>query len=73
MLGGYQDSGIYSIGLGLDYRQQWRFDLKYIDFLGKYKTGPSPFGVGESVVSQNGLNALLTDRGFINFTVKATF
>ena len=73
VLGGNKDAGTYSVGLGLDYRQQWRFDLKYIDFLGKYTTGNAAFGGGQSVVSQNGLNSLLTDRGYINFTVKATF
>jgi hypothetical protein len=73
VLGGNERAGTYSVGLGVDFRQQWRFDLKYIDFLGRYRTGTAPFGGGQAVTSQNGLNALLVDRGFINFTVKATF
>ncbi|HET7793997.1 MAG TPA: DUF1302 domain-containing protein [Rhizobacter sp.] len=65
--GGNQGTGNYSIGLGADVYQQYRFDLKYIDFLGKYRDN------GTAVTTQNGFNSLLTDRGFVSLTLKTTF
>ena len=67
IFGGNQGNGNYSLGLGADVRQKYRFDLKYIDFVGKYKDN------GTSVTSQNGLTTLLKDRGFVSLTFKTTF
>ncbi len=67
VFGGNQGNGNYSLGLGADVRQKYRFDLKYIDFVGKYKDN------GTSVTSQNGLTTLLKDRGFVSLTFKTTF
>ena len=67
VLGGNQASGNYSVGLGLDVRQKYRFDLKYVDFLGHYRDN------GTAVTSQNGFNTLLKDRGFLSLTFKTTF
>jgi hypothetical protein len=67
VFGGNQRAGNYTIGLGFDVQQKYRFDLKYIDFLGAYKSN------GTAVTSQNGFNALLTDRGFVSLTFKTTF
>jgi len=69
--GGNQANGNYTIGIGADIYQKYRIDLKYIDWFGRYKTGPGPNG--EQVTSQNGFTTLLKDRGFISLTLKATF
>jgi hypothetical protein len=65
--GGNQGSGNYSLGLAADVYQKYRFDLKYIDFLGRYKDN------GAAVTSTNGLNTFLRDRGFVSLTFRATF
>jgi hypothetical protein len=66
-LGGNQGSGNYSLGLAADVYQKYRFDLKYIDFLGRYKDN------GVAVTSTNGLNTFLKDRGFVSLTFRTTF
>ena len=48
-------------------QQKYRFDLKYIDFVGHYRDN------GTAVTSQNGLTAFLNDRGFVSLTFKTTF
>ena len=67
VFGGNQGLGNYSIGVGADVQQKYRFDLKYIDFLGHYKDN------GTAVTSVNGLNTYLKDRGFLSLTFKTTF
>jgi hypothetical protein len=67
VFGGNQGTGNYSLGLGADIFQQYRVDLKYIDFLGHYRDN------GTAVTTQNGFNSLLTDRGFVSITLKTTF
>jgi len=67
VFGGNQGLGNYSIGVGADVQQKYRFDLKYIDFLGRYKDN------GTAVTSVNGLNTYLKDRGFMSLTFKTTF
>ena len=65
--GGNQGNGTYSVGLGLDFRNQYRFDLAYVDFYGRYRDD------GNAVTSQNGATTLLKDRGFVVFTFRTTF
>ena len=67
VFGGNQGLGNYAIGLGADVRQKYRFDLKYIDFVGRYKDN------GTAVTSTNGLTTFLKDRGFVSLTFKTTF
>ena len=67
VFGGNQGMGNYSIGLGVDIHQKYRIDLKYIDFVGRYRDN------GTTVTSQNGLTTLLRDRGFASLTFKTTF
>jgi hypothetical protein len=67
VFGGNQKLGNYSVGLGADVYQKYRFDLKYIDYVGALKDN------GTSVTSQNGLTAFLKDRGFVSLTFKTTF
>ena len=66
-LGGNEGTGSYSVGLGLDYLSQYRFDLKYVDFFGDVDKDAN------NVVSvANGTSAILKDRGLITFTFKTT-
>jgi hypothetical protein len=67
VFGGNEGLGNYSVGLGADVQQKYRFDLKYIDFVGRYKDN------GTAVTAQNGLNTFLKDRGFVSLTFKTTF
>jgi len=67
LLGGNEGAGSYSIGVALDLQSKYRFDLKYVDFMGDTTLNPA------SAISSNaGANALLTDRGFLAFTFKTT-
>lgn len=66
-LGGNQGNGNYSVGIGMDIRQAYRVDLKYIDYFGHVNDN------GTSVTSQNGLTSLLKDRGYVALTFKTTF
>ena len=65
--GGNQSLGNFSIGIGADVQQKYRFDLKYIDFIGHLRDN------GTVVTSTNGLTAFLRDRGFVSLTFKTTF
>jgi hypothetical protein len=68
IFGGNEDNGNYSIGLGADVYQKYRFDLKYVGYFGRI----NDYGTG-TVVSQNGFTSLLKDRGFLGLTFKTTF
>jgi hypothetical protein len=47
--------------------QKYRIDLKYIDYVGRYKANAS------AVTSTNGLTTFLKDRGFLSLTFRTTF
>lgn len=66
-LGGSERNGSYSIGIGVDVQQKYRFDLKYNDYFGRLRESAT------AVTSQNGLSSLLKDRGFLAFTFKTSF
>ncbi|NTY91153.1 DUF1302 domain-containing protein [Pseudomonas putida] len=66
-LGGNEGTGSYSVGVGLDYLSQYRFDLKYVDFFGDVDKGTNG-----AVSVANGTSAILKDRGLITFTFKTT-
>ncbi|HVP68715.1 MAG TPA: DUF1302 family protein [Anaeromyxobacteraceae bacterium] len=65
--GGNQGSGTYGLGIAADVDNQYRFDLRYVDFFGQTTDN------GKMVTSSNGLLALLKSRGSVTFTAKATF
>jgi hypothetical protein len=67
VFGGNEGLGNYTVGLGADVQQKYRFDLKYIDFVGRYKDN------GTAVTQTNGLTTYLKDRGFVSLTFKTTF
>jgi hypothetical protein len=65
--GGNQGLGNYTVGVSADVQQKYRFDLKYIDYLGRYKHN------GTAVTATNGLTTFLKDRGAVSLTFKTTF
>ncbi|HXZ51113.1 MAG TPA: DUF1302 domain-containing protein [Burkholderiales bacterium] len=67
VFGGNEDNGTYTVGVGADVYQKYRFDLKYIDWFGRYRSN------GTAVTTQNGFTTLLKDRGFVSLTFKTTF
>lgn len=58
--------GTYSMGLALDVKQRYTFTLSYVGYYGRIRENPNTLAVG----SFSNPNALLGDRGFINFTFK---
>lgn len=67
VFGGNQGLGNYSVGLSADVQQRYRFDLKYIDYVGHYRDN------GSAVTTQNGFTTFLKDRGFVSLTFKTSF
>jgi len=65
--GGNQGLGNYTVGLTADVQQRYRFDLKYIDYIGRYKSNAT------QVTSTNGLTTYLKDRGAVSLTFKTTY
>ena len=67
VFGGNEGLGNYTLGVSADVQQKYRFDLKYIDYVGSYKDN------GTAVTSTNGLTTFLKDRGFVSLTFRTTF
>lgn len=67
VFGGNQGLGNYSVGVGADVFQKYRFDIKYSGYLGRYRDN------GTAVTTQNGFTTFLKDRGFLGVTFKTTF
>jgi hypothetical protein len=67
VFGGNEGLGNYTLGVSADVYQKYRFDLKYVDYLGRYKDN------GTAVTATNGLTTFLKDRGFVSLTFKTTF
>jgi len=65
--GGNERAGTFGVGLALDVRQKYRFDLKYVGFYGEYDED------GGVVTTFNGVPSVLSDRDFIALTFKTTF
>ena len=53
--------------MAIDLQSKYRFDLKYVDFMGDTTVNPAA-----AITSSGGANSLLTDRGFVVFTFKTT-
>ena len=76
--GGNESAGTFGIGIGLDVRQKYRFDVKYVGVFGDYSTCPRSVGNPATCVNgamdvPNGVAAAISDRDFIAFTFKTTF
>ncbi len=67
VFGGNEGLGNYTVGLSADVQQKYRFDLKYVDYIGRYKSNAT------QVTATNGLTTYLKDRGFVSLTFKTTF
>lgn len=67
VFGGNRGLGNYTVGVSADVQQKYRFDLKYVDFVGRYKDN------GTAVTATNGLTTFLKDRGFVSLTFKTSF
>jgi Protein of unknown function (DUF1302) len=67
VFGGNEGLGNYTVGVSADVQQKYRFDLKYVDFVGRYKDN------GTAVTTTNGFTTYLKDRGFVSLTFKTTF
>jgi len=67
LLGGNEGAGSYAFGMALDVHSKYRFDLKYVDFIGDLTVSPA-----NVITSSGGANSLLMDRGFVVFTFKTT-
>ncbi len=72
--GGNENSGTWGVGVALDVRNRYRFDLRYADYFGSVQEGTLRIGqlVVPAVTSANGVLALLQNRGNLTFTAKAT-
>lgn len=68
-MGGNKKGGSYSVGVGADIFAKYKADLKYTDYFGQYDTDPNT----GAVTVANGANGLLSDRGMVTLTIKATF
>jgi hypothetical protein len=66
--GGNKNTGTWGVGIGADIFSRYKVDLKYVDFFGDYSTTATG-----AVSIANGSSALLTDRGFVTLTLKASF
>jgi len=67
--GGNEDAGNFALGIAADIYAKYRIDLKYTGYFGNYSTNPA---TGAATVF-NGLNANLSDRGWVSLTFKTTF
>ncbi len=65
--GPIKGNGNYTLGVSFDVQQKYKIDLKYVNFVGRYRDN------GYAVTSQNGFTTLLDDRAFVSLTFKATF
>ncbi len=66
--GGNKNAGSFGIGIAADVYAKYNFSLRYVGFYGDYSTTPT----GAMNVA-NGTNAVLSDRGHVLLTFKATF
>jgi hypothetical protein len=66
-IGGNENAGSFSAGIGIDLRNRYRFDLKYVGFFGDIDaTNPT-------AVVGNGPESYLKDRDMLLFTFNTTF
>jgi hypothetical protein len=77
--GGSESAGTFSVGIGADFRQKYRFDLKYVGIFGDYSKCPrrpvnamSCLNNGDADIF-NGVAGALSDRDFVALTFKTTF
>ncbi|MOA15926.1 hypothetical protein D3C78_1361120 [compost metagenome] len=67
-LGAAENSGSWSVGVGLDVYSQYKVNLAYNDYFGDYVKAPG----SDQILASNG-NGTLADRGWLSLTLKTTF
>jgi hypothetical protein len=67
--GGSRDAGTFAAGVAADIYQKYRIDLKYTGYYGQYSTNAAT----GAVTVFNGVNSILSDRGWVSLTFKTTF
>jgi hypothetical protein len=74
IFGGNEGGGNYSAGVAADIYQKYRIDLKYTGYYGNYSTDPTRLTPAGGVMGvPNGVNAAISDRGWVSLTFKTTF
>ncbi len=68
LLAGSKGAGLYSIGLGFDVRQKYRFDLKYTGYYGKNARNKA-----NTADIFNGTYSLMRDRANLSLTFRTSF
>jgi hypothetical protein len=68
LLAGSEGAGTYSVGIGADVRQKYRFDLKYTGYYGK-----DARNAANTADVFNGTYALMRDRANISLTFRTSF
>jgi hypothetical protein len=63
-----KDAGSWSVGVGMDFFQKYKAELKYAGYFGEIETNP----LDGSVKSSTG-NGFIRDRGFVSLTLKTSF
>lgn len=75
--GGTKNDGAWSIGVGAEYKGQYKIDLTYRDYFGPLVTQANPFfgtpGIGPVGIKGGSSNGVLSDRGWISLTLKTSF
>ncbi len=66
--GGNKGNGNFGVGIAADVQQKYRFDLKYVGYVGRIATNAAG-----QVTSSAGLASLLRDRDYVALTFKTTF
>lgn len=66
--GSCKDAGSWSVGIGLDFFQQYKADLKYVGYFGEVETDPLTGGI----LTSTGYG-FYRDRGFVSLTLKTSF
>ncbi len=74
--GGVKNDGSWSIGVGAEYKGQYKIDLAYRGYFGTLVESPNPFaavpGIGPTAAAGS-TNGVLKDRGWLSLTLKTTF
>ncbi len=75
--GGVKNDGSWSIGVGAEYKGQYKIDLAYRDYFGTLVEAPNPYaatpGISPVGIASGSSNGVLKDRGWLSLTLKTTF
>ena len=66
-LEGYEHGGSYSLGVGMDLRNKYKFDLSWVGYFGERAEG------ADGSITHGGYPAVFRDRDMVTLTIKTTF